>query len=136
MPDLDLAYMPAHRLRASIGAREISPVDVPGLFAKSRAVGAHFGLTPRKHQSGDIDRTGRITKRGDAMMRTALYEAAVILLTRVTKWSHLKAWAMRIARTRGMKKALVALARRLGVIMHRMWVDGTPFRWGKETAAA
>jgi hypothetical protein len=70
------------------------------------------------------------------MMRSMLYEAAQILLVRSTKWSWLKAWAMKIARHRGMKKAIVALARRLAVIMHRIWVNGTVFRWTHEKAAA
>ena len=70
------------------------------------------------------------------MMRMMLYEAAQILLVRSTKWSWLKAWAMQIARRRGMKKAIVALARRLAVIMHRIWVDGAEFRWSKNAVAA
>jgi transposase len=109
-------------------------VDVPARFARSRAVGAHFGLTPRKHQSGEVDRMGRISKWGDAMMRTALYEAAQVLLTRVKRWCALKAWAAQVSRRRGHKKAIVALARRIGVILHRMWVDGTDFNWGTPPA--
>jgi transposase len=111
-------------------------VDVPARFRNSKAVGAVFGLTPSKYQSGEIDRTGAISKCGDEMMRMMLYEAAHIMLVRSTKWSWLKAWAMQIARRRGLKKAVVALARRLAVIMHRIWVDGTEFRWTRETAAA
>jgi transposase len=111
-------------------------VDVPARFRSSKAVGAVFGLTPSKYQSGEIDRTGGISRCGDEMMRAMLYEAAQILLVRSTKWSWLKAWAMQIARRRGLKKAIVALARRLAVIMHRIWVDGTEFRWTKEAAAA
>ena len=109
-------------------------VDVPARFARSRAVGAHFGLTPRKHQSGEVDRMGRISKWGDAMMRTALYEAAQVLLTRVKRWCALKTWAAQVSRRRGHKKAIVALARRIGVILHRMWVDGTDFNWGTPPA--
>ena len=112
-------------------------IDVPARFRNSRAVGAVMGLTPCKYQSGESDRTGAISKCGDDMLRVMLYEAAQILLMRSTKWSWLKAWAMQIARRRGIKKAIVALARRLAVIMHRIWVDGTEFRWTKqETAAA
>src|SRR6266404_85059 len=111
-------------------------VDVPARFRKSKSVGAVFGLTPSKHQSGENDRTGGISRCGDDMMRAMLYEAAHIMLVRSTKWSWLRAWAMQIARRRGMKKAVVALARRLAVIMHRMWVDGTEFRWTREQAAA
>ena len=110
-------------------------VDVPARFRKSRAVGAVFGLTCSKYQSGEINRTGAISKCGDEMMRVMLYEAAQSML-RSKRWSWLKAWAMQIARRRGMKKAIVALARRLAVIMHRIWVDGTEFRWTREVAAA
>jgi transposase len=111
-------------------------VDVPARFRKSKAVGAVFGLTCSKYQSGEIDRSGRISRCGDEMMRVMLYEAAQSMLFHSTKWSWLKAWAMKIARHRGMKKAIVALARRLAVIMHRIWVDGTEFRWTKEVATA
>src|SRR5579863_6395386 len=107
-------------------------VDVPARFRKSKSVGAVFGLTCAKYQSGEIDRTGTISRCGDEMMRTMLYEAAQTMLFRSAKWSWLKAWAMKIARHRGMKKAVVALARRLAVIMHRIWVDGTEFWWARE----
>jgi transposase len=110
-------------------------VDVPARFHKSKAVGAVFGLTCSKYQSGEIDRSGRISRCGDQMMRVMLYEAAQSML-RSKKWCWLKAWAMQIARRRGMKKAIVALARRLAVIMHRIWVDGTEFRWTREAVAA
>ena len=86
-------------------------VDVPARFRKSKSVGAVFGLTCSKYQSGEIDWSGRISRCGDEMMRTMLYEAAQVMLTRTNKWSWLKAWAMQIARRRGMKKAIVALAR-------------------------
>src|SRR5947209_8071285 len=111
-------------------------VDVPARFRKSKAVGAVFGLTPAKYQSGESDRTGRISLCGDEMMLMMLYEAALTMLVRSAKWSWLKAWAVQIARRRGMKKAIVALARRLAVIMHRIWVDGTEFRWAREASAA
>jgi len=111
-------------------------VDVPARFTNSKAVGAVLGLTPCKHQSGESERTGAISKCGDEMMRVMLYEAAQILLVRSKRWSWLKAWAMQIARRRGTKKAIVALARRLAVIMHRIWVDGTEFRWTRQEAAA
>jgi transposase len=111
-------------------------VDVPVRFRNSKAVGAAFGLTPSKYQSGESDRTGGISRCGDDMMRTMLYEAAQSMLFHSSKWSWLKAWAMKVARQRGMKKAIVALARRLAVVMHRIWVDGTDFRWTREVAAA
>jgi transposase len=110
-------------------------VDVPARFRNTKAVGAVFGLTPSQHQSGESSRTGGISRCGDEMMRVMLYEAAQSVL-RSKKWSWLKGWAMQIARRRGMKKAIVALARRLAVIMHRIWVDGTEFRWTREQAAA
>jgi transposase len=96
-------------------------VDVPARFRKSKSVGAVFGLTCAKYQSGESERTGAISRCGDEMMRTMLYEAAQSMLFHSTKWSWLKAWAMKIARHRGMKKAIVALARRLAVIMHRIY---------------
>ena len=110
-------------------------VDVPARFRNSKSVGAVLGLTPSRYQSGEINRTGAISKCRDDMMRMMLYEAAQSML-RSVKWSWLKAWAMKIARHRGMKKAIVALARRLAVIMHRIWVDGTEFRWTREEAGA
>lgn len=114
-----------------------SGVDDPTRFKHSRDVGPHFGLTPKKYQSGELDVTGAVTKRGDRMVRTALYEAASVMLTRTVRFSSLKAWGMAVARRRGTKKARVALARKLGVILHRMWVDGTDFRWSNgETAIA
>ena len=110
-------------------------VDVPARFRNSKAVEAVFGLTPSRYQSGESDGIGRISRCGDEMTRTMLYEAAQSMLVRSAKWSWLKAWAMKIARHRGMNKAIVALARRLAVIMHRIWVDGTEFRWTREVAA-
>ena len=111
-------------------------IDVPARFRNSKAVGAVLGLTPAQHQSGEMNRVGRISLCGDGMMRALLYEGAQTVLTRSVKWSWLKAWAMTIARNRGLKRAIVALARRLAVIMHRIWVDGTEFRWTKEEAAS
>jgi transposase len=111
-------------------------VDVPARFRKSKSVGAVFGLTCAKYQSGEIDRSGAISRCGDEMMRTMLYEAAQSMLFHSTRWSWLKAWAMQIARHRGMKKAVVALARRLAVIMHRIWVDGTEFCWTRDAVPA
>ncbi len=112
-----------------------SGVDDPSRFRRSRDVGPHFGLTPRKYQSGEIDVTGSISKVGDRMVRTALYEAASVMLTRTVRMSSLKSWAMGVAKRRGAKKARVALARKLAVVLHRMWVDGTSFRWTSESAA-
>jgi transposase len=111
-------------------------VDDPGRFTSSKAVGAHFGLTPKRYQSGETDVTGGISKVGDAMVRTALYEAANVLLSRTTRFSTLKRWAMAVAQRRGAKRAKVALARKLASVLHRMWVDGSAFRWGKQAPAA
>jgi transposase len=111
-------------------------IDQPGRFRKSRDVGAHLGLTPRRYQSGETDIQGRISRCGDELARTALYEAAHSLLIRSTKWSSLRAWGMNIAKRRGMARARVAVARKLAVILHRMWVDGSEFHWGKQAAAA
>jgi len=113
-----------------------SAVDDPTRFEKSRTVGAYFGLTPKKYQSGETDRDGGVSKVGDAMVRTALFEAAHIMLTRATRFSSLKHWALEVAKRRGMKRAKVALARKLGVVLHRMWADATEFRWSKAAAAA
>jgi transposase len=104
-----------------------SAIDDPARFKSSKQVGAHFGLTPKRHQSGETDRTGRISKIGDRGVRTMLFEAAHIILTHPVKGSRLKSWAARLARRAGMKKAKVALARKLAVIMHRMLVDGRSF---------
>jgi transposase len=105
-----------------------SAIDDPARFASSKRVGAHFGMTPKRYQSGQIDYTGRISKIGDSRVRTALYEAANIILTKPIKGcTSLKSWAMRIAKRAGMAKAKVALARKLAVIMHRMLADGQPF---------
>ena len=111
-------------------------VDDPGRFRSSKTVGAHFGLTPKRYQSGETDVTGRISKIGDAGVRTALYEAANIVLTRPVKGSALKSWAARLAVRAGMRKAKVALARKLAVVMHRMLVDGTRFAAERAAAAA
>jgi transposase len=111
-------------------------IDQPQRFVHSRAVGAHVGLTPKRYQSGEVDYDGRVSKCGDTMLRTMLYEAAQSLLTHSRKWSWLKAWGMRVAQRRGMRRAIVAVARRLAVILHRMWVDGTDFRWSNGPAVA
>lgn len=114
----------------------VAGIDDPSRFRSSKAVGAHFGLTPKKYQSGETDVTGRISKIGDASVRTALYEAASVILTRPVKGSSLKSWAMRLAMRAGMRKAKVALARKLAVVLHRMLADGTEFVAGKAAAVA
>lgn len=113
-----------------------STIDVAARFRHSKAVGAALGLTPVLHQSRESSRVGRISLCGDGMLRTLLYEAAQVMLTRVKKWSWLKAWAMNVAKRGSLRKAIVALARRLAVIMHRMWSDGTEFRWTRDGISA
>ena len=109
-------------------------VDDPHRFKRSRTVGAHFGLTPRRFQSGELDIEGHISKCGDADVRCTLYTAANALLTRSSRWSPLKAWGMKLAKTRGHRRAVIAVARKLAVILHRVWIDDTQFRWGTEAA--
>ena len=104
-------------------------VDDPTRFKRSRSVGAYVGLTTRRHASGEVDWSGRISKCGDRMLRMYLFEAAGVLMTRVPKWSALKAWGTRLAKRNGLRKAKVAVARKLAVILHRMWIDGTEFNW-------
>jgi transposase len=109
-----------------------SAIDDPHRIKKSKAAGPLFGLTPKKYQSGETDITTGITRVGDEMVRTALYESANALLSRDTRFSALKRWGLDVARRRGLKRAKVAVARKLAVILHRMWVDGTTFRWSRE----
>jgi transposase len=111
-------------------------IDDPMRFKRSRSVGAYVGLTTRRHASGEVDWSGRISKCGDAMLRMYLFEAANVLLTRVPKWSALKAWGMRLTKRSGLRKAKVAVARKLAVILHRMWVDETEFNWSTKKAPA
>jgi transposase len=111
----------------------VATIDIPARFQRSKAVGPSLGLTPVLNQSGESNRVGRISCCGDDMMRSLLFEAAQVM-TNVRKWSWLKAWAMNVAKRRGRQKAVVALARRLAVIMHRMWQDGTEFRWTRDVA--
>ena len=107
-----------------------------GPVPELQSCGSRLGADASPHQSGESDRVGRISLCGDGMMRTLLFEAAQTMLTRITRWSWLKAWAMKVAQRRGGGKAVVALARRLAVILHRMWLDGTEFRWTREVQAA
>jgi len=110
-------------------------IDRPDRFRRSRDVGVHLGLTPARYQSGETDIQGRVSRCGDELARTALYEAAHSLLVRSRKWSSLRAWGMSIAKRRGMARARVAVARKLAVVLHRMWSDEAEFRFGKEPGA-
>jgi transposase len=121
---------------AIIALTYAATIDDPARFRKSRNVGAHLGLTPRRTQSGEVDYQGAISRWGDAMARHYLFEAAGVLLTRVQRWSTLKAWGTRLAGRVGLTKAKVAVARKLSVILHRIWTTGEPFRWGSQAEAA
>ena len=139
--DRAVAFILEAELFAEVGVGAIvamtfrAAVDQPDRFRSSKKVGACFGLTPRKYQSGETDRDGAISRAGDASVRVALFEAAHVIMTRVAKWSKLKAWAMNVAKRRGAKRAKVALARKLGVVLHRMWLDETDFRFGQQAQA-
>ena len=127
------AHVPTRQLMTTPGVGAIvaltfaAAIDDPARFRSSRMVGAHFGLTPRKPQSGETDVRGRISRIGDHGVRVALYEAANVILTRAVRGSDLKSWALRVAQRAGMKKAKVALARKLAVVLHRMLANGTTF---------
>ena len=113
-----------------------STIDNPNRFRRSRSVGAYVGLTSRRHASGEVDWSGRISKCGDRMLRSYLFEAAGVLLTRVPQWCKLKAWGHRLWKRIGFKKAKIAVARKLAVILHRMWCDGTDFQWSNKEVVA
>src|SRR3712207_6656546 len=136
MDDVCRRLMTVPGVGAVVAITFTSAADDPARFRRSKDVGAHFSLTPKKHQSGETDVTGRISKIGDAGVRTALYEAANIILTRPVKGSALKSWAARLAQRAGMRKAKVAPARKLGVVLHRMLADGKPFAAERAAAAA
>ena len=112
-------------------------VEAPGHFRRSRSVGAYLGLTPRRHQSGEIDHSAGVSKRGDKLLRSYLFEAAACLLIRVQRPSALKAWGLALVQRLGFKRAAVALARKIGVVLHAMWKAGTPFQaWPPAAAPA
>jgi transposase len=111
-------------------------VDDPGRFKRSRTVAAHFGLTPRRFQSGELDNPGRISKAGDPDVRSALYMAAHSLVVRSEQWCSLKVWGIQLMKTKGHRRATVAVARKLAVILHQMWINGTDFRYGSTEATS
>lgn len=111
-------------------------VDRPERFRQSKAVGAAVGMTPRKYASGEVDYDGHITKCGDAFLRSHLFEAANVMLSRPGKPNTLKSWGLRLAKRSSKKKACVAVARRMAVIMHAMWRDGTVFEMKEEVTVA
>ncbi|WP_291733619.1 IS110 family transposase, partial [Leisingera sp. F5] len=110
----------------------IALIDDPGRFRKASDVGAFLGLTPKRHQSGEIDWTGRVSKCGDRAMRRLLFEAASSVIHRVQRFSALKSWAVRLAARRGFRKAAVATARKLAVLMLTLWKSETDYNWTKE----
>jgi len=107
----------------------IAEISDPGRFKRSKSVGAYVGMTPRQYSSGEIHKQGRISKCGSKELRTLLMEAGIVILTRTKSWSKLKAWGLRLMKKHGLKKAAVAVGRKLGVIMHRMLVTGEPFNY-------
>ncbi|MEI4234161.1 transposase [Roseovarius sp. D22-M7] len=120
---------------AIVALNFVALIDDPSRFRKAENVGAFLGLTPRRHQSGEIDWSGRVSKCGDGVMRSLLFESATTLITRARKFSALKSWAVRLAGRRGFAKAAVATARKLAVLMLTLWKNETEFAWTKEDLA-
>jgi transposase len=131
-PNASLIRSTQWRRRAGLSVA--SAFDDASRFKSSSSAGAHLGLTPRPYESGEVSRNGRISKHGNKMTRKHLYEAATTLLTRNIGFSTLKAWGLRLAKKVGFKKARVAVARKLAVILHAMWKTSTPFRWSVNAA--
>jgi len=113
----------------------IALVDDAGRFRRASDIGAFLGLTPRRYQSGETDYSGRVSKCGDTQMRGLLFEAAACMIRLVKRFSPLKSWAVRLAGCKGFKKAAVATARKLAVILLTIWEDGTEFQWTTEAKA-
>jgi transposase len=127
-------FMTAPGVGAITALSVASAFDDAERFKRSSSAGAYLGLTPRRYESGEVSRNGRISKHGNKMTRKHLYEAASILLTRTTSFSALKAWGPRVAKSAGFKKARVAVARKLAVILHAMWKTNTEFHWSRAAA--
>ena len=127
-------FMTAPGVGTIIALSVASAFDQAERFRRSSSAGAYLGLTPRRYESGEVSRNGRISKHGSSLTRKHLYEAATTLLTRTTRFSSLKAWGLRLAKTIGFKKARVAVARKLAVVLHAMWKTQSPFRWGEAAA--
>ena len=113
----------------------IALIDDPGRFSRTSDVGAFLGLTPKRHQSGEMDWSGRVSKHGDGAMRGLLFEAASCVIRQVKRFSPLKSWAVRLAGRRGFRKAAVATARKIAVLMLRLWKTETDYQWTKEATA-
>jgi transposase len=127
-------FMSAPGVGAITALSVASAFDDAERFKRSSSAGAYLGLTPRRYESGEISWNGRISKHGNKLTRTHLYEAATTLLTRTVRFSRLKAWGLRLAKRCGFKKARVAVARKLAVILHAMWKTNTGFRWSENAA--
>ena len=127
-------FMTAPGVGAITALSVASAFDDVERFQRSSSAGAYLGLTPRRYESGEVSRNGHISKHGNSMTRKHLYEAATTLLTRTTSFSSLKAWGLRIAKLSGFKKARVAVARKLAVVLHAMWKTNTEFRWSQAAA--
>jgi transposase len=127
-------FMSAPGVGAITALSVASAFDDAARFKRSSSAGAYLGLTPRRYESGEVSRNGRISKHGNKLTRKHLYEAATTLLTRTTRFSRLKAWGLRLAKVCGFKKARVAVARKLAVILHAMWKTNTTFRWSEAAA--
>jgi transposase len=127
--------MTAPGVGAVVALAYTAVIDDPARFAKSASVGAYLGLTPRRYQSGEVDYDGHISRCGDGLLRSYLYEAANVVLSRLTKPSWLKEWGEALAKRIGARKAKVAVARKLAVVLHRMWMDQQEFRWSRKAAA-
>jgi transposase len=110
-------------------------IDDPSRFRSASTVGAYLGLTPRRNQSGETDLNGRISRWGDRLLRTYLFEAATVLLHRTEKWSSLKEWGTKLAKRIGMRRAKLAIARKIATILHCIWVDGASFEWAQGATA-
>lgn len=108
--------------------RFLITIGDPNRFEESETVGAYCGLTPNQYSSGETIRMGHISKKGPREIRSLLVEAATIMLTKTKSWNKPKAWAMKLSKKKGMKKAIVALARKMSVILHRMLVTQKPFQ--------
>ena len=121
---------------AIVATAYAATIDDPDRFRKSSSVGAYIGLTPKRHRTGELDYTGRISKRGDKLLRSYLFEAAGVLLNRMHRPFWLKSWGQKLVKRLGFKKASVAVARKLAVIMHRIWMDGSSFVWSRKDAMA
>ena len=104
----------------------------PTRFQNSKAVGAYLGMTPRQYSSGEINKQGRMSKCGSSELRFLLVEAGTVILTRSKKWSKLKALGLKLMRKKGLKKAALAVGRKLAMIMHKMLLEQREFVWGEE----